>query len=126
MNPCIDYKDTIQLIMPVVDEYGSEKIGQVETVRCLFISNTGWSHSTNQAAITSDAEIYIDPTHFFVEENYNRLEEMLVIASRFGSDADESWYKITNVVVAEDKLLCNEIDNIKLSLKKTTEIQYVS
>lgn len=126
MSICLDYKDTVQLVLPVIDSYGSEKIGQVETVNCLFISNTGWSHSNNQNAITSDAELYIDPSHWFVQENYNRLEEMLVIASRFGSDSGESWYKITNVVVAEDKLLCNEIDNIKIGLKKTTEIQYVS
>lgn len=126
MNPCIDYKDTIQLIDPLVDSYGSEKIGQVETVNCLFISRTGANHVANQAGITSDAELYIDPNHWFVSQNWNRLEEMLIIASEFGSPADESWYKITNINIGQDKLLCNNIDNILLQLKKTVKINYVS
>lgn len=122
----LTYKDTIQLIDPVIDEYGTEKIGQVETVPALFIQNTGWAHSNNQDAIDSDGEIYIDPEHWFVLENANRLEELLVIANPFGASNGDSWYRIIDVMVGQDKLLSNTIDNIKLELKKTTEIPYVS
>lgn len=122
----LTYLDSIQIVDPVVDSYGAQKIGQVETVPCLFISRTGSAHTANADGIVSDAELYIDPTHWFVQDNWNRLEEMLVIAARFGADAEESWYKIINVRVGEDKLLTNNIDNILVGLKKTTEIQYVS
>lgn len=122
----LDYKDSISLIDPVIDEYGAEKIGQVETVPALFIQNTGWSHSANQAQVDSNAEIYIDPTHWFVVQNYYRLEDMLVIANPLGGDADDAWYRIVDVTIGQDKLLTNSIDNIRLELKKTTEIPYVS
>lgn len=122
----LTYLDSIQLIDPVVDSYGAPRIGQVETVPCLFISRTGSAHAANAEGIVSDAELYIDPTHWFVEQNHNRLEEMLVISARFSADSDESWYKIINVRVGEDKLLTNNIDNILVGLKKTTELKYVS
>ena len=122
------YKDTVQIVKPVLptDGYATESIGQIEEVPALFISNTSYSHAQNMSAIDSDAEIYIDPTHWFVVENFNRLEGMMVIAPRFGSQDEEAWYRIVSVRVGEDKLLGNTIDNILLSLKKAVEIPYVS
>lgn len=124
----LTYKDTVQIVKPILpsDGYPTESIGQIEEVPALFISNTAFSHANNQNAIDSDAEIYIDPEHWFVQENFNRLEGMLVIAQRFGSSAPEAWYRIITVRVGEDKLLGNTIDNILLFLKKSTEIPYVS
>lgn len=124
----LTYKDTVQIVKPVLpnDGYATEMIGQIETVPALFISNTGFSHNSNQNAIDSDAEIYIDPTHWFVQENYNRLEGMMVIAPRFGAPNEEAWYRIITVRVGEDKLLGNTIDNILVFLKKAVEIPYVS
>lgn len=126
MRPLLDYKDTVQLVDPLVDEYGGEKIGRVETVNGLFISNTGFNHTSNQSGINSDAELYIDPEHFFVREVYKRLEGMLIIANRYNSEEEESWYRVIDVSIGEDKLLSNQIDNVLLRLKKTTEIGYVS
>lgn len=122
----LTYKDTISLVDPVIDNFGTEKIGQVETIPALFIQSTGWAHGNNMTEVTSDGEIYIDPTHWFVVENAYRLEQMLVIANPFGSANGDAWYRITDVIVAQDKLLTNSIDNIKLELKKTTELAYVS
>lgn len=126
MSLGLDYIDTVQLVQPVIDAYGAEKIGRIETVKCLFISKTGSSHSANEDNIDSDASLYIDTSNQFVLENCNRLEEYLIISSMFGSQTGDSWYKIINVSIGVDKLLNNEIDNIKLSLKKTVGIQYVS
>jgi hypothetical protein len=122
----LDYKDSISLVDPVIDEYGSEKIGQVETVPALYIQRTGFVHAANQDDITSDGQIYIDPEHWFVVENVYRLEELLVIANSFNGSSSQAWYRIERVVVGQDKLLGNQIDNIKLELKKTTELNYVS
>lgn len=122
----LDYKDTISLVDPVIDEYGAEKIGRIETVNALFIQRTASSHVSNQDQIDSDAEIYIDIENDFVADNFYRLEEMLVIANPFGASSADSWYKIISVTVGQDKLLGNDIDNVRLDLKKTTEIPYVS
>lgn len=122
----LDYKDTVYLVDPVIDNYGAEKIGQVETVPALFIQNTGWEHAQNQDGISSNGEIYIDPTHWFVEQNAYRLEELLVIANPFGDSQRQAWYRIVDVTVAQDKLLTNGIDNVRLELKKTSELPYVS
>ena len=122
MSVCIDYKDTVTIIEQKYNKYGSESIKNSYTVKCLFMQNTGWSHSNNNAEINSDASLLIDPSDTFVKENANRLEGMLVVANPFGYSAAESWYRITNVSVNQDKLLCNEIDNISASLKKTESI----
>lgn len=123
----IQYVDTIRLVKPVIDGHGSEKIGETVEVPGLFMQSTGWTHGGNQSAITSDASVYVDHTHEFVMENFNRLEGMLVIANLFGADSADAWYRVTQVVVGQDKLLGNRIDNIQLFLKKSTEITtYVS
>lgn len=122
----LEYKDTIYLVDPVIDEYGTEKIGQVETIPALYIQNTGWNHASNQDEISSNGEIYIDPEHWFVVENAHRLEELLVIANPFGASDGQSWYRIIDVTVGQDKLLTNQIDNVRLELKKTAELLYVS
>lgn len=128
MSGLIDYKDTIQLIKPVLktDGYGTEAISSIETVSCLFIENTRWSHSQNQAAIESDAECYVDPTDDFVVENEYRLEGFLVIANPFNGSEDEAWYRVITTRVGQDKLLSNTVDNVLLFLKKTVRIPYVS
>lgn len=122
----LTYKDSVSLVDPVIDSYGGERIGQIEVVPALFIQNTGWQHNDNQTAVTSDGEIYIDPTNSFVVSNFYRLEDLLVIANPFGAASNDSWYRIIDVTVAQDKLLTNQIDNIRLQLKKTTELPYVS
>lgn len=122
----IDLKETVTLIKTDVDEWNRQTITDEEDVKSLFISNTGYSHSANQNAIDSTAAVYLDSTNEFVKNNFNRLEEMLVVAQPYGDEYPESWYKITNVDVGQDKLLGNKIDNILVNLKKTTEISRVS
>lgn len=126
MSVKLTYTDSIRLVKPVIDNYGGERIGQIETVSCIFITRTGESHSNNQNVITTDASLYIDPAHWFVVNNFNRIEEFLIIANRFNSTDGDSWYKITNVSIGMDKLLENKIDHIKVSLKKTVGLNYVS
>lgn len=126
MGVCIEYKDTIRLAEVVIDGYGNEKLTNLESVPALFVQNTGFDHNNNQDAVTADAIAYIDPANEYIQSVFNRLEGMLVIANRFGSADSESWYRITDVAVGEDKLLDNRIDNIQVLLKKSTAINYVS
>lgn len=119
---CIDYKDSIRLILPTVNGYGTELVDDEATVKCLFGQNTGWSHSANQDAITSDAYCYVDPKNEFVMSHFNRLEGMLIVAQLFGVGESDAWYRVTSVSVGRDLLLCNNIDNILLGLTKTVGI----
>ncbi len=129
MSIPLTYKDTIQLVKPTLgsDGYGTEFAGEIASVSALFIENTGWQHGGYQSQITSDAEVYIDPDNTFVKENFNRLEGMMVVANRYGNvSSSQQWYRITSVIIGEDKLLGNSIDNINCQLKKTSEIEDAS
>jgi len=128
MSVELDYKDTVQLVKVKrsSDGYATEVIDELVDVNALFLANTGWVHGQNQSGVTSDAQVYLDPENDFVLDNYNRLEGMLLIYNKFGEDEGDAWYRIESVIVGEDKLLDNQIDNIQCSLKKTTEINYVS
>lgn len=122
MTVCIDYKDIVTLVDPSIDGYSNETIGDMKDVKGLFIQSTGWSHSSNNSNIDSDAYVYIDHSDEFVIERANRLEGILVVANPFGYESSKSWYRVVDVQIGQDKLLCNKIDNVLLSLKKSTEI----
>lgn len=126
MTLCINYQDTITIIKPRIDGYNTETIGESAEVKSLFIANTGYSHGANADQIDSNASAYIDFNNEFVKNNFNRLEGMLVIANPFGGPSSEAWYRITSVNIGQDKLLCNKIDNVTITLKKSTPISYVS
>jgi hypothetical protein len=126
MRPEIDYKDTITLVFTTVDEYGADVIDDELEAHGLVVMNTGTSHGDNQDAITSDAQIYIDPSDAAVLANHYRLEGSLARIDVFGGPAQDNWYKVVKVDIYRAHLLDNVIDNIVLSLNKTGDIGYVS
>lgn len=123
---CIDYKDTITLITTTVDNYGAEVVESEYEVPAIVEMATGYIHTDNQAAITSDAIAFLDPSNSDLIANFYRLEEMLVIANLFGASEAQSWFKIESVVIARDTLLCNQIDNVQITLKKVRPIGGIS
>lgn len=125
MTLCINYVDKVTLVKPIINGYNKESIGESAEVGALFLANTAYSHGANRDQIDTSASAYIDFNHEFVKNNWNRLEGMLLISSPFGEPSSESWYRITSVNVGQDKLLCNKIDNVVVTLKKSTPIQYV-
>ena len=126
MSVCLNYKDAISIIETNINEYASETIKEIHEVKALFSQTTGWSHGSNQDSITSAAHAYVDINNQFILNSLNRLEGMLVISNPLGGDTRDAWYRITNVVVGQDKLLANKVDNIRINLKKSTEIYSVS
>lgn len=119
------YPDSVILVDPVLDEYGSEKIGRMETVLASVGQVQGYAQTSNQADITSDAIAYLDPTNSFVVEKYNRLEGMLLIMSEGEAQAD-AWYRIVAISVGKKSLTSNVLDNVQCALQKTTAIVSVS
>lgn len=123
---CIQYSDPITLIATVPDEYGSEQIDVQAEVMAAIDLNTGYAHGANQDAVTSDAIAFVSPDNTFVRENYYRLEEMLVVIDLFNTPDQRAWYKVSQVNIARDTQLCNEIDHLELLLKKTSPVLEVS
>lgn len=126
--PDLVYKDTVSIVTVTLssDGYGTEIIESVNEVPALVIHDTGFQHGNYRSEVNSDAEVYLDPTDSFVIDNYNRLEEMYVIANQFGNTDAQEWYKVEKVIVGEDKLLSNQIDNVKCQLKKSSVVPNVS
>lgn len=118
------YQDTAVFYKAGLTGYANSKVvDELASVDSIFLQNTGFLHSNNQDAIDSDAVIYPNPSDEFIQENANRLEGMTVKVVMFGSEADESWYKIVNVSVNRDHLLTNIIDNIECLVKKTRPLR---
>lgn len=126
MDRYLEYQDTIRIVKTRVNGYGDELLEDDAEVAVIFEQNTGWSHGGNQTAVTSTTRAFVDPDNEFVQENFQRLEGMLVIASPFGEAFGDAWYRITDVTPARDTQFDNVIDNIALTLKKTTAIPGVS
>ena len=123
----LEYRDSATFVIVNSTGYGNNKIiEEEETVSCIFLQNTAFSHSNFRDNIESDAICYPDPTNDFILENYYRLEGMYIKINMFGSTNDISWYKIENVSVNRNHLLGEEVDNIELNLKKTRPIPTVS
>lgn len=120
------YIDTVQLATSTDDGYGDKNVTVLTESKAVFIQRTAVSHDTNADGIVSDATVYLDPTNSVVVANIYRLEGMYIVASPFGDTQNRSWYKITNVTVAQRKLLNNAIDNIYCQLNKIAGAPYVS
>lgn len=118
----IVYNDTVTLVTTTVDIYGSETVDEQYEVPAVVELGVGFTHADNQDAITSDAIVRVDPTNSDVQDNFYRLEGMMVIIDTFGSGNSLNWYRVADVTVYRDTQLSNQIDNIQLTLEKTTHV----
>jgi hypothetical protein len=123
---CIQYKDTITLVLTEPDEYGTENLVSQSDVKAAIDFNTSYSHGANQDAVDSDAVCALDPQDPFVIANFYRLEEFLVLIDLFNTPERRTWYKVVRVDLPRDTQLCNQIDHVQLSLKKTTPLSGVT
>lgn len=114
-------KDTIRLAQTVSDGYGDKSVQVLTEVKSLFLQSTSSSHSSNADIRESDAHVYLDINNSVVKGRGYRLEGMYIIANPFGNTDDESWYRITRVVVGQRKLLANNVDNVHAFLKKVAK-----
>ncbi len=127
MTLALTYPDTASFYIVGSGEYANKKVIEDNAdVNVIFIQATGFAHAGFQDNIDADAVAYVDFNNAFIVEHNNRLEGMYILMELFGSDADESWYKVTSVIVNRDHLLGNTIDNIQLLLKKTSALPGVS
>lgn len=111
--------DTVKLATTTTNGYGDKTVTVLTDTKALFIQRTGVQHRQNSDGVVSNATVYLDPTNEIVVSNLYRLEGMYIIANHLGQPEDESWYRISEVTVAQRKLLDNTIDNIYCQLIKT-------
>lgn len=123
----IPYRDEVRLVKAASGSYANTKsASEVATVMSVLLLGVNFSRINGQDMRDSDGVLYVDPENSFVISNNYRLEGFYVYAPMFGSDINESWFKITSVTINRDHLLNNEIDNVQCSLQKATPIPLVS
>ena len=118
----MNYPDTVKLASgTTTDGYGDKTVTVLSEVPAAFIRRAGIQHEDGMDSETTDATVYLLPTHAKVLENIDKLEGMYIIADPFGQD---NWYRIESANVAERKLLNNTIDNVYCRLQKVAGLAY--
>lgn len=123
MNKLLNYLDTVRLIQTGQDGYGDHTIIADIPVGALFHEGTSQAESSYVERIGCDAHVYLDPENSYVKENAFRLEGMYIVANLYGGIEEESWYKISRVVVGQRKLLDNAINNVHCFLTKCDALE---
>lgn len=114
-------KDTVQLAETSSNGYGDATVNVLTDVASLFLQSSGKAHSTNVDIANSDAHVYLDINNPVLLERGYKIEGMYIKANPFGAEEDESWYRITRVVVGQRKLLANNVDNVHAYLEKVAK-----
>lgn len=117
------YPDSVKLAITEPDGYGDRTVTELVDVPAIFIRRAGITRGEHTEGETSDAAVYLLPTHATVLENKEDLEGMFLQIEPF---SDKSWYRIGPVNIAQRKLLNNAIDNIYCRLEKVAGMPYVS
>src|SRR5437588_7091368 len=121
----MDYKDQVTLVLTALDSYGTPSIAETHVIPAtILLGGIGTLFTNHEDEVTADITVFVDPTDPWVQANHYRLEEMLVVAPLFDTAQETSWYKVTKAKVSRDVLLTNQIDVVRLSLKKTVSIGY--
>lgn len=117
----IKLKDVVQLAATTSDGYGDKAVTVLADVNSLFLQNSGNAHANNADIANSDAHVYLDKDNVALTSRGYRIEGMYIVADPFGAGADESWYRISRVVIGQRKLLANNVDNVHAFLRKVAK-----
>ena len=85
------YPDTVKLATTTTDGYGDRTVTVLDEIPAAFIKRAGVTQGENREAETSDAAVYLLPTHAKVLEKKDELEGMYIIVEPFSAN---NWYKI--------------------------------
>lgn len=119
----ITMRDTARLAQVVSDGYGDKTVEVLTNIACLFLQSTSSIHSPNVDIKESDAHVYLDIEDTVIKGKGYRIEGMYLIIDPLGGTDDDSWYKITRVVVGQRKLLTNEVDNVHAFLRRVAKLE---
>lgn len=119
--PKVKHPDIGYIAAVTEDGYGDTRVSELKEVKCTFLQQVGSSHSNNAEIANSSAHVYLDIDNAFIKGKGYRLEGFLFKISPFGTPESESWYKITNVMVGQRKLLNNAVNNVHAYLEKVAK-----
>ena len=115
------YPDTVKLATTTTDGYGDRTVTALDEIPASFIKRASVVTGDNREAETSEAAVYLLPTHAKVLEKKDDLEGMYIIVKPFSAN---NWYRISSANIAERKLLDNTIDNVYCRLQKVAGLAY--
>ena len=126
MNRLLNYQDTVKLVQTTQNGWGDHTVSVVAEIPALFHEGTSQAQSSYVERIACDAHVYLDPENEYIKGCGFRLEGMYLVANLYGGIENESWYKISRVVVGQRKLLTNEINNVHCYLTKCDALEIES
>ena len=115
-NRKVKTPDTAYIVKLSKDGYGDVSVISENEISCAFFQGFSDEKASNQELTQSDAYAYLDVDDTFISSEGYRLHGMYFKLTQFGV---EQWYVITNVEVAQRKLLTNEVNNVLVSLQVT-------
>ena len=115
------YPDTVKLATTTTDGYGDRTATVLDEIPASFIKRASVVAGDNREAETSEAAVYLLPTHAKVLEKKDDLEGIYIIVEPFSAN---NWYRISSANIAERKLLDNTIDNVYCRLQKVAGLAY--
>lgn len=115
--------DVVKLVETSADGYGDNAVTVVSEIAASFHQGTGNSRGSNADVIDADAHVYLDIHNPELVSRGYRIEGMYIIANPFGADDEESWYRVSRVVVGQRKLLANDVNNVHAYLRKVESLE---
>ena len=113
--------DTCIIADVVEDGYGDRTLDTLTEVDCLFNHGNGYGHANGVDYPVSDANVYFDIENEVVISKGYSLKGMYVMCNSLGGSEEDSWYRISNVEIGQQKLTTNAVDNVHAFLTKVAK-----
>lgn len=113
-NRKVKTPDTAHIVALTKNGYGDVSSFSEEEIACAFFQGFSHEQAENQELTQSDAYAYLDVDNEFIQGKGYQLQGMYFKTAPFGVD---QWYIITNVEVAQRKLLDNAVNNVLVNLQ---------
>ena len=113
-------RDTVAFHTATKDQYGTATAVLVGVVPALLRIGATRTFGGNAEQDSSDAQMWLDPANATVAGLGGEIQGCIVKAQKenYPTPDSESWYVITGIRVAEDRLLKNRVAFIRCSLQK--------
>lgn len=115
-NRLVKTPDTAHIVELSKNGYGDASVSSLNEIKCAFFQSYSKQDGANVDLTQSDAYAYLEVSNAFIKSKGYQLQGYYFRIEAFGK---EQWYIITNVEVAQRKLLTNEVNNVLVNLQVT-------
>lgn len=113
-QPLVKTPDTAYIATLAKDGYGDTSISSLNEINCAFFEQFSQDQIANEDLTQSAAYAYLDINNAFFKSLGYQVEGLYFKIAPFGVD---QWYVITNIQVAQRKLLTNQVNNVLVNLQ---------